>query len=80
MKKVLITGDVHPILAEKLEKLGFVCETHLGISYEEVKAIISNYEGLIIRSLKVDNNLIDAAPNLKFIGRAGSGLEKVDIA
>lgn len=78
MNKVLITADVHPILAEKLETFGYKCEIFKSITYQEVSDIIHNYEGLIIRSLTVDRALIDKAVNLKFVGRAGSGLEAVD--
>ncbi len=80
MKKVLITGDVHSSFKEILKKEGFCCETKVGISYKEVEAIIGNYVGLLVRSLSVDKNLIDKAKHLKFIARAGSGLEKIDVA
>ena len=51
-----------------------------GLSPEELKEIIGDYHGLAIRSAtKVTKEILDAATNLKVIGRAGIGLDNVDI-
>jgi D-3-phosphoglycerate dehydrogenase len=51
-----------------------------GKTPEELKAIIGQYDGLAIRSsTKVTKEIIDAATNLKVIGRAGIGVDNVDI-
>ena len=51
-----------------------------GKTPDELKAIIGNYDGLAIRSsTKVTKEIIDAATNLKVIGRAGIGVDNVDI-
>lgn len=51
-----------------------------GLTPEELKAIIGQYHGLAIRSAtKVTSEIIEAAENLKVIGRAGIGLDNVDI-
>ncbi len=51
-----------------------------GLSPEELKQIIGDYHALAIRSsTKVTKEILDAAPNLKVIGRAGIGLDNVDI-
>ena len=50
------------------------------LSPEELKKIIKNYDGLIIRSgTRVTKEIIEAAENLKIIGRAGVGLDNVDL-
>ncbi|MFH1076940.1 MAG: phosphoglycerate dehydrogenase [Pseudomonadota bacterium] len=51
-----------------------------GLSPDEFKNIIKDYDALIIRSAtKVTKDVIEAAPNLKVIGRAGIGLDNVDV-
>lgn len=51
-----------------------------GLKPEELKAIIKNYEAIVIRSAtKLKADIIEAADNLKFIGRAGVGLDNVDL-
>jgi len=52
-----------------------------GLAPEELKAIIGDYDGLVIRSAtKVTGDILAAAKNLKVVGRAGIGLDNVDIA
>ncbi len=78
-KKILITDDVHPLLIEGMEADGFHCDYRPEITLEEVRAIIGDYEGLIINSkILVDRVLLDKAPKLRFVGRLGSGMEIVD--
>src|SRR3546814_16017585 len=51
-----------------------------GKTPEELKAIIGQYDGLAIRSAtKVTQDILDAATNLKVVGRAGIGVDNVDI-
>ncbi|MFP4023807.1 MAG: NAD(P)-dependent oxidoreductase [Thiohalospira sp.] len=77
--KVLFVDSTHPILHEKLSNAGFYCDYKPEISEEEIVKKISEYSGLIIRSkIKIDKTIIDKAPNLKFIGRVGAGLENID--
>ena len=79
MKSVLITDDCHPVLIEGLVSLGYVCEFQPNITQQETLGQIPGYEGLIINSkIRVDQNFLNAAVNLKFIGRLGSGMEIVD--
>lgn len=48
--------------------------------YDSVYLLIQNYDGLIVRSAtKVTSDVIDAASNLKIIGRAGTGVDNIDI-
>ncbi len=58
----------------------FEVDVKTGLSPEELKAIIKNYDAIIIRSgTKLTADIIEAAEKLKFIGRAGVGLDNVDL-
>jgi D-3-phosphoglycerate dehydrogenase len=77
--KVLISDNISPKCTEILKHAGLDVDIKVGMKPEELKACIGNYQGLIIRSAtKVTSEIIDAARNLKVIGRAGSGLDNVD--
>ncbi|MFP3984388.1 MAG: phosphoglycerate dehydrogenase [Desulfurivibrionaceae bacterium] len=78
--KVLISDNLAPIGVEVLEKAGFDVDVKTGLEPDELKAIIGEYDGLVIRSAtQVTKELIEAAENLKVVGRAGIGLDNVDI-
>ncbi len=78
-RKILIADDLHPLFKEEAEKLGFECNDQPLISREETLNIISNYCGLVIRTkFQVDKDVIDAGCNLKFIARAGAGMDNVN--
>lgn len=52
-----------------------------GIAPEELASILNDYDGLIVRSrTKVTRALLNAAPNLKVVGRAGVGVDNIDLA
>ena len=58
----------------------FKVDCKFGITPKELKAIVKNYHGLIIRSAtKVTAEILESADNLKVIGRAGVGLDNVDL-
>jgi len=79
MKKVLFIDTVHPVLWEELEKDGFHCVEAYSLSKEEIQDIASDVYGLVIRSrFKIDHTFLDAFNDLKFIARAGSGMENID--
>ena len=59
---------------------GIAVDVNTGLSPEELKDIIGEYDGLVIRSAtKVTEELLEAATRLKVVGRAGIGLDNVDI-
>jgi D-3-phosphoglycerate dehydrogenase len=77
--RCLIVDDVHPVLFEGFDRLGISYDYFPDMNRIEAEKIISNYEGLVIRSkFKVDTSFIDLATQLKFIARAGAGLDTID--
>src|SRR3954465_12413341 len=80
MPKVLISDPMDPKAAEIFRAGGVEVDEKPGLSKEELKAIIGQYDGLAIRSAtKVTPDVLEAATNLKVIGRAGIGVDNVDI-
>jgi D-3-phosphoglycerate dehydrogenase len=78
--RILFIDRVHPSLKNNLKKNHFVCDESYHLSKEEIENMIHNYEGIIIRSrFIIDSDFIRKAKNLKFIARAGSGLENIDM-
>ena len=78
--KVLISDALSPAAVKIFEERGVEVELKTGMKPDELKAIIGKYDGLAIRSAtKVIQDIISAATNLKVIGRAGIGVDNVDI-
>lgn len=78
-KKILIADYLHPVFKEEAEKLGFECHDMPMISREETLKIIRDYTGIAIRTkFLIDREVIDAGNNLKFIARAGAGMDNID--
>ncbi len=78
--KILISDKTSPKCAEILRQAGHEVDEKFGLSPEELKTIIGEYDGLIVRSAtKVTANIIEQAKNLKVIGRAGSGVDNIDV-
>lgn len=79
-KRVLITDELHPLLQQGLEADGFTVDYRPAITEKEVHDIIHQYEGLVINSkVYAGKELLDKATQLKFVCRAGSGLEVIDL-
>ncbi|MFM6953496.1 MAG: NAD(P)-dependent oxidoreductase [Sphingobacteriaceae bacterium] len=80
-KRLLIVDDLHPLFKQEAEALGYKVSNEPSISREQALALITDCEGLAIRTkFKVDKEFIDAAPQLKWIARAGAGMDNVDEA
>ena len=78
--RILFIDTVHPLLKQELEKRSYICDTAYEKSKTEIQQTIYNYQGIVIRSrFKIDKEFIDAATNLEFIARAGSGLDNIDL-
>jgi D-3-phosphoglycerate dehydrogenase len=77
--KVLISDSMSSQCVDILKKAGLDVDVKTGLKPDELKAIIGDYDGLVVRSAtKATAEIIEAANNLKVIGRAGSGLDNVD--
>ncbi len=79
--KILVTDSLAPQGLEVFERTpGFKVDVRLGLKPAEIKKIVGDYNGWVIRSgTKVTADLIEAAENLKVIGRAGVGVENIDV-
>lgn len=79
MMKVLITDQIHPEGVSYIRKQGFEVDEKVDLSKEDIKKVIGDYEGLIVRSrTKVTKDVIEAGKKLLVIGRAGVGLDNID--
>lgn len=80
MFKIMMTYDNKEGLDTLLNNKEFQIDIHAKPSPEKFKELIGEYEGLMIRSeVKVTADIIEAGKKLKFIGRAGTGVDNVDI-
>lgn len=80
MVRVLISDSMDPKAAEIMAANGIEVDEKVGLTKDELIQIIGDYDGLAIRSAtKVDADVLAAAERLKVIGRAGIGVDNVDI-
>jgi D-3-phosphoglycerate dehydrogenase len=80
MPKVLISDDLSPQAVKIFRDRGLEVDIKVGLKPDELIAIIGEYDGLAIRSAtKVTPKVLAAAANLKVIGRAGIGVDNVDV-
>jgi D-3-phosphoglycerate dehydrogenase len=81
MRKILFIESVHGILRERLEKAGYICDEHFEMSRNDLMKILPQYFGIVVRArITIDREFIDAATQLRFIARSGSGLDNIDVA
>ena len=77
----LIIDDMHDSITGMLREIGIQPDYRPTIQKEELLSIIGNYEGLIVRSkIFIGKEVIGKATRLRFIGRAGAGLDNLDVA
>jgi len=78
--RVLIADALSPAAVDIFRQRGVEADVKVGLSKEELIAVIGDYDGLAVRSAtKANKAMIAAAKNLKVIGRAGIGVDNVDI-
>ncbi|WP_282148561.1 2-hydroxyacid dehydrogenase [Algibacter lectus] len=77
--KILHLDTNHELLIEQLAQAGFTNHEDYTSTKAEIEAKINAYDGIVLRSrFTIDKQFLDAATNLKFIGRVGAGLENID--
>ena len=80
MPKVLISDSMSNVAQKIFEKNNISVDVKTGLSEEEIIKIIHDYDGMVVRSAtKVTKNIMEAAKNLKVIGRAGAGVDNIDV-
>ena len=81
MKRVLVSDSMAAEVVEILNNTpGIKVDVKTNLKPEELKAIIKDYDALIVRSsTKATAEIIDAAAKLSAIGRAGAGVDNIDI-
>jgi len=78
--KIALLDEVHDLFRSSFEEQGWNVDMLSEISRSELKEKISEYDGIILRSrIKMDEDLLQHANSLKFIGRPGAGLENIDL-
>ncbi|GAB3167868.1 2-hydroxyacid dehydrogenase [Telluribacter humicola] len=78
--KILIADEMHPSLLDMLNEQGWSYDYQPQFRRDAILSHISSYDGLFIRSkTRVDEELLAQAQNLRFIARAGAGLDLIDL-
>ncbi|TCD12680.1 phosphoglycerate dehydrogenase [Pedobacter frigidisoli] len=79
MKKILIVDDLHPAFKERAIEMGYEVDDEPQITRQQTIDKIKDYVGIAVRTkFRIDEELFAAAPNLKFVARAGAGLDNID--
>lgn len=79
--KILIVDDLHPAFKESAIALGYEVNDQPLITRAETLAVIAEYEGIAVRTkFLIDKELLSAGVKLKFVARAGAGLDNIDEA
>jgi D-3-phosphoglycerate dehydrogenase len=79
-KKCLIVDRVHESLFPMLEEIGWEFDYKPDVSRAELRSIHQHYDGLIVRSkTQIDRDLLGETPTIKFVARAGAGLDNIDL-
>jgi len=78
--KILVCDPTDAEGIQKLQKAGFTVDVKPTIAQDELKKTVSNYDVLIVRSrTKVTREVIETGSRLKAVGRAGAGLDNIDV-
>ena len=81
MPRVLIADELSPRALDIFRSRGVETDVRVGLKKADLMKVIGGYDGLAVRSAtKADKEVIAAAKNLKVIGRAGIGVDNIDIA
>lgn len=81
LAKILASDSIEKVCGKMFADRGHTLVEKSGIKKDELIKIIGEYDGLVVRSgTKVTQEIIDAGVNLKIIGRAGTGVDNIDVA
>lgn len=76
----MITAPCHEILPQRFSAAGYEVVIATSMSYDELLTQLKDVAGIVVSTrLKIDRPVIDAAPDLQWVGRLGSGLELIDL-
>lgn len=79
MKKILIVDDLHPAFKEQAVAMGYQVDDEPQITRQQTLEKIKDYSGIAVRTkFRIDAEIFAAATNLKFVARAGAGLDNID--
>lgn len=80
MTKILVSDSIHSKFIDKLEEIGIQVDYEPNVKNDRLFEIMPDYDGLVVRSrTKVTQELIEQGLKLKVIGRAGVGLDNIDV-
>jgi len=80
MNRIRLIDTIHLLFKSLVEEKGFVCEDGSQWDKAEILKRIGDYSGVVIRSrFLMDKEMLNNAHNLKFIARAGAGMENIDV-
>jgi D-3-phosphoglycerate dehydrogenase len=78
--RIIVTERIAEEGIEYLRNNGFEVDVKYGMSREELLEIIGNYDAIIVRSVtKVNQELLEKGTQLKVVGRAGNGIDNIDV-
>jgi D-3-phosphoglycerate dehydrogenase len=78
--KVLIADKVSKTCAEVLRAAGFEADHRPGLSPADLRAAVADVAGIVVRSdTRITEEILAAAPRLKVVGRAGAGVDNIDV-
>lgn len=78
--RIIVTERIAEEGVKYLQDSGFEVDAKYGIAHEDLLGIIQNYDAIIVRSVtKVNRDLIEKGVNLKVAGRAGNGIDNIDV-
>jgi D-3-phosphoglycerate dehydrogenase len=78
--KILFIDTAHPFLIQSLRNAGHECLEAYTYSRAEIERVIGDFDGIVIRSrIVLDGEILSLATDLKFIARAGAGMESIDV-
>jgi len=78
--KVLVADKIAPVCAETLRSAGCAVDSRPGISPEQLREAVADVDGIVVRSdTRVTEAVMQAAPKLRVVGRAGAGVDNIDV-